>query len=112
MTSWFRPATTDPAIRRDLAKYATSVPPRPVLLDWAQHSATFDRPVLVVWASEDRTMPLEHGRRLAALFPDGQLVEIADSYTLIPEDQPGELTAHMRTFLTRTTDHAHRTEGA
>jgi hypothetical protein len=29
-------------------------------------------------------------------------VEIADSYTLIPEDQPAALAAHMREFLTAT----------
>jgi pimeloyl-ACP methyl ester carboxylesterase len=44
-------------------------------------------------------MPPEHGRRLAQLFPCGQLVEVPDSYTLIPEDQPGLLAAHMREFL-------------
>ncbi len=104
MIAWFRPATTNPAIRRDLAEYVTSVPARSVLLDWAQRSASFHRPVLVVRASEDRVMPPEHGRRLAALFPDAQLVEIADSYTLIPEDQPIELTRHLRAFLTRTAD--------
>ncbi len=99
MTAWFRPATTDRAIRRDLAKYVTSVPPRRVLLDWAERAAGFDRPVLVAWAAEDRMMPPAHGRRLAALFPDAQYVQIADSYTLIPEDQPAELTRHLREFL-------------
>jgi len=40
-------------------------------------------PTIVVWATEDRIMPREHGQRLAAAFPNGQLVEVADSYTLI-----------------------------
>ncbi len=44
-------------------------------------------------------MPLEHGRRLAEVFPNSRLVEIADSYTLIPEDQPAALTAHLRELL-------------
>jgi pimeloyl-ACP methyl ester carboxylesterase len=48
----------------------------------------FTRPALVVWASEDRVMPLEHGKRLAGLLPDGRLAEVADSYTLMPLDQP------------------------
>jgi pimeloyl-ACP methyl ester carboxylesterase len=59
----------------------------------------FDRPTLVAWASEDRVMPPEHGRRLAELLPQGRLVEIADSYTLIPLDQPGELAGAMREFV-------------
>ena len=99
MDAWFRPATTDRAIRRDLAKYATSVPSRQVLLDWAGRSATFGRPVLIVWAGQDRMMPRDHGRRLAGVFPDARLVEIDDSYTLLPEDQPERLTEVIREFL-------------
>ena len=41
-------------------------------------------------------MPPEHGRRLADLFPQGRLVEIPDSYTLIPLDQPARLAEAMR----------------
>ena len=36
-------------------------------------------------------MPPEHGQRLAKLLPHGQLVEVDDSYTLIPLDQPARL---------------------
>ena len=38
--------------------------------------------------------PPERGRRLAELLPQGRLIEILDSYTLISEDQPDEL-AHI-----------------
>jgi pimeloyl-ACP methyl ester carboxylesterase len=55
--------------------------------------------VLVVWAPEDRIMPPEHGRSLAELFRNGRLVEIPDSFTLIPEDQPAKLTARIREFV-------------
>jgi pimeloyl-ACP methyl ester carboxylesterase len=79
--------------------YVTSVPPRPVLLEWAERSATFDRPVLIVWAAEDRMMPRRHGRRLADLFPDARLIEIDDSYTLLPEDQPEQLIRAIRDFV-------------
>ncbi|GAA2265971.1 alpha/beta hydrolase [Nonomuraea roseoviolacea subsp. roseoviolacea] len=99
MDGWFRPAATDPAIRRDLAAYIRSTPAKEVLLDWAERMRGFDRPVLVVWAAEDRLMPREHGRRLAGLFPDARLVEIADSYTLIPEDRPEALVKALRDFL-------------
>jgi pimeloyl-ACP methyl ester carboxylesterase len=61
----------------------------------------FDRPALIVWASEDRVMPPEHGRRLAELLPQGRLVEIADSYTLIPLDQPEALAAAIRELAGR-----------
>jgi len=55
-----------------------------------------------VWAKEDRVMPREHGRRLAELFPQGRLVEISGSYTLIPEDQPGRLAHAIREFVRDT----------
>jgi pimeloyl-ACP methyl ester carboxylesterase len=44
-------------------------------------------------------MPPDHGRRFAKLLPRARLVEITDSYTLIPEDQPGQLAAHIRAFI-------------
>jgi pimeloyl-ACP methyl ester carboxylesterase len=44
-------------------------------------------------------MPPEHGRRLAALLPDARLLEIPDSYTLIPEDQPDLLARAIRQFV-------------
>jgi pimeloyl-ACP methyl ester carboxylesterase len=65
-------------------------------------TATEEAPALVVWASEDRVMPLEHGRRLAELLPSSTLVEIPDSYTLIPLDQPIQLAHAIRTFTHKT----------
>ncbi|MBZ6086972.1 alpha/beta hydrolase [Streptomyces olivaceus] len=102
MDDWFAPATRDRAIRRDFAKFATGAPGRKTLLAWSERLRDFDRPVLVVWATEDRLMPREHGPRLAALYPQGRLVEIADSSTLIPEDQPERLAHALIDFLTRT----------
>lgn len=99
MDEWFRPATTDRLIRRDMRKYVTSVPKRARLLEIAERAADFDKPVLIAWATEDRMMPIAHGRRLAQLFPDARLAEIADSYTLIPEDQPEQLSKIIGDFL-------------
>ncbi|KPC82842.1 MULTISPECIES: alpha/beta fold hydrolase [Streptomyces] len=99
MDDWFRPLWTSASIRRDLRAYVLGVPPRDELLAWAEALRTFDRPALVVWAAEDRVMPPAHGRRLADLLLEGELVEIADSYTLIPEDQPQRLTEAIRTFV-------------
>jgi len=69
---------------------------RNLMMHAADGLSRFDRPALVVWASEDRVMPPEHGRRLAGLLPQGRLVEIPDSYTLIPLDQPARLAEAMR----------------
>ncbi|MEV6766583.1 alpha/beta hydrolase [Streptomyces sp. NPDC051105] len=99
MDAWFEPLWTSAEIRRDLRKYVLGVPPKEELLAWAEKLRDFDRPALVVWAAEDKVMPLAHGRRLAELLPKSELVEIADSYTLIPEDQPEQLATHLRSWL-------------
>jgi pimeloyl-ACP methyl ester carboxylesterase len=101
MDRWFGPVTHERGVRMDLRKYVLSAAQgRRELVAAAERLRSFDRPALVVWASEDRLMPREHGPRLAELLPHGRLVEIEDSYTLIPEDQPEELTRHLREFLT------------
>lgn len=102
LDDWFAPATRSREIRRDFAKFATSAPDRATLLAWSEQLREFDRPVLVVWAAEDRLMPREHGPRLAELYPGGRLVEIADSATLVPEDQPERLAEVLTGFLAET----------
>ena len=77
-----------------------------LLLEAADALPSFDRPALVVWASEDRVMPPEHGRRLAELLPHGRLVEVADSYTLIPLDQPARLAQIIREFIAASGRHS------
>jgi len=102
LTGWFRPARESKAIRRDFAKFATGAPSRRTLLACSERLARFDHPALVVWATKDRLMPREHGPRLAALLPQGDLIEVDDSSTLVPEDQPERLADILKEFLTRT----------
>ena len=71
---------------------------RGAMLTAAEALPGFDRPALVVWASEDRVMPPEHGRRLAELLPQGRLEEVPDSYTLVPLDQPAPLARLIGAF--------------
>jgi pimeloyl-ACP methyl ester carboxylesterase len=96
---WFRPAVADAAIRRDLVKFATGAPARGQLLEMSRRLSRFDRPVLVMWAREDRMMPLTHADRLVEVFPDAKKVVIDDSWTLIPEDQPEAMALALREFV-------------
>ncbi|MFH9573851.1 alpha/beta fold hydrolase [Streptomyces sp. NPDC017454] len=95
---WLRPLRTDPAIRCDFRHYNTHVR-RNELLEAAEGLRGFDRPALVVWATEDLMMPRAHGRRLAELLPQGRLVEVEDARTLIAEDQPELLASLLREFI-------------
>jgi len=98
---WIRPVLTSPAIRRDTVRMLRAIDGRAVA-EAAAALPSFHRPALVVWAAEDRVMPPEHGRRLADLLPDSRLVEIADSYTLVPLDQPAALAGTIRDFVMTT----------
>jgi len=104
LRDWFEPFIRDRQVRQDLRSYCLSVP-----LDsgrnWSAGLASFDKPALVVWAPEDQMMPPEHGRMLTDLLPDGRLVEIVDSYTVVPLDQPQQLADALRAFITNTARH-------
>jgi pimeloyl-ACP methyl ester carboxylesterase len=99
---WTEPLLTDPRIRRDYIRYATSsVEPRQLV---AQTEAlrNFTGDALVLWSPENRVMPPEHGRRLAELLPRGRLVEVPDAYVLSMLDQPDAVAAALGDFLTRS----------
>jgi pimeloyl-ACP methyl ester carboxylesterase len=96
---WMQPVLRQREIRRDTVRVLRAAAAQPhLMLDAAECLPTYDRPALVVWASEDRVMPPDHGRRLAGLLPKGWLVEVPDSYTLIPLDQPARLAQAIRDF--------------
>jgi pimeloyl-ACP methyl ester carboxylesterase len=97
---WMQPILTQPAIRREIVRVLRAAAnDTGFLLEAAAHLPRFGRPALVVWAQEDRVMPPDHGRRLAELFPQSRFVEVGDSYTLIPLDQPAALAQELRAFV-------------
>jgi pimeloyl-ACP methyl ester carboxylesterase len=97
---WLSPVLKQPEIRRDTVRVLRAIDAEPdLLLETAEGLRGYDGPALVVWASQDRVMPPEHGRRLAELLPHGRLVEIPDSYTLVPLDQPVALAQAVRDFV-------------
>ncbi|UGT43190.1 alpha/beta hydrolase [Nocardia yamanashiensis] len=93
---------TDRAVRGDLATVLRDSYLPADLARWAKATESFPGPALVVWAGGDRLMPREHGPRLAASFPHGTLVEIADSATCLPLDQPVALADAISEFLAAT----------
>ncbi|MFD5735515.1 alpha/beta fold hydrolase [Streptomyces sioyaensis] len=96
---WTKPVMKQPEIRHDAVRtLRAAAADTDLLLAAAERLPNFTSPALVVWASGDRVMPPEHGRRLAELLPHGRLVEIADSYTLVPLDQPTKLAQLLREF--------------
>lgn len=99
LNTWFTPSLRDPAVRRDLRTFALSTPSTQELADLTERLRRVDLPVLVAWAKEDKLMPREHGPQLAEVFANSHFVEVADSFTLVPEDQPDVLAAALRRFV-------------
>ena len=96
---WMKPVMTQPEIRRDAVRaIRAAAADAHLLVAAAECLPGFNHPALVVWASGDRVMPPEHGRRLAELLPQGRLAEVDGSYTLIPLDQPARLAEIIREF--------------
>jgi pimeloyl-ACP methyl ester carboxylesterase len=99
MRTWLEPMKRR-EIRRDVAAYVrTTRGGRRDLLAATESLARFDRPVLVAWGSEDRMMPVAHAHRFARAFPNCRVVELDDTYTLVPIDQPARLAALLDEFV-------------
>jgi pimeloyl-ACP methyl ester carboxylesterase len=85
--SWLEPARTDVRIRRDLATLLRNVA-KTDLTDVATRLGQFTKPVTLVWGQSDRAFTPALGRRLAALFPNGSLIEVPGAKTFVSLDNP------------------------
>ena len=97
---WVEPFLTDAGVRDDVRRFCAALDPRE-LADVATRLRRFDGPVLLCWAPADRFFTIELGRRLQAAFADARLVEIADSRTFVPLDQPQRLADEVAAFAAR-----------
>jgi pimeloyl-ACP methyl ester carboxylesterase len=95
--SYVRPSISSGEVRRDTAKFIKGASPEHTL-EAARKAKNFDRPVLVVWAGDDRFFKPELGRRLAEAFPNARLEVVDNSRTFIPEDQPERLAELIAAF--------------
>ncbi|MGW3997690.1 alpha/beta fold hydrolase [Amycolatopsis sp. NPDC004772] len=95
--AYLSPLRKSAGVRRDLRKLLREVHPRHTLAA-AEKLRSFDRPVLLAWAPEDKLFPIRLAHRLAQLLPDAKLVEVPDSYTFLSEDQPAVLARHVVEF--------------
>jgi pimeloyl-ACP methyl ester carboxylesterase len=90
MDSYTRNVRLNAGVRADLGRVLKGA--RKSDMEAASRSVHgFDRPALVAWAADDRFFPIEHGRALADLMPQGRFELIERSRSFIPEDQPAEL---------------------
>lgn len=98
MRAYLRPVQKKRAIRRDTGRVLRGVN-RKHTLTAAELLPQFEKPVLLVWGTEDRVFPLSYGQRLASTLPNAELVSVADSYTFVPEDRPDALVEAVLRFV-------------
>jgi pimeloyl-ACP methyl ester carboxylesterase len=104
---WLKQLLSEREVQRDAVRFLRAASKEKATVAAASAKLVdFTGPALVAWAANDRVMPIEHGRRLATMLPQGSFFEMADSYTLVPLDQPTELAKTIRTFMIGSTPNA------
>ncbi|WP_063042286.1 alpha/beta fold hydrolase [Nocardia pseudovaccinii] len=101
MDNNLRPCRASAAIRDDGRRMVLRVNKR-VTLAVAQRLPSFEKPVLIIWAAEDKIYPRSLAHRLHAVLPNATVRLIEDSYTWIPEDQPDALARMIIEFADQT----------
>ncbi|MPZ93463.1 MAG: alpha/beta fold hydrolase [Propionibacteriales bacterium] len=105
-TRWLDAYLSNRRVRADVRRMMSHVDSDD-LLAAAPSLRAFTGPALIVWATEDRVMPVDHATRLAEHLPNARVSLVEDSYTLMPLDQPqplaGLIAAHIREAETAVT---------
>jgi len=97
VASWMDPGLHDPDVKRDLKKVTTGMNKR-YTLEAAEKLRGSELPILLTWAPGDRLFPIKYAERLAADTPNARIVQIADSRTFVPLDQPQRLADEISAF--------------
>jgi pimeloyl-ACP methyl ester carboxylesterase len=100
IASWTQPGVKNeaPGVRHDLKKFTSGMNKR-YTLEAAEKLKGSELPVLLTWAPGDRFFPLKYAERLAAETPNARLVQIPDSKTFVPIDQPQRLADEIAAFV-------------
>ncbi len=99
---WTEPLLRNPAIRRDLLAYVKTRFDKPALVRDTEALRDFHGDALVLWSPDNKVMPAEHGRRLAALLPRGRYAEVPGAYVLSMLDEPEAVAREIGAFLLET----------
>jgi len=98
LQSWIEPVATDPAIRRDVARFARGVSNR-VTLEVAEALRRFNRPVLLLWGDADRFFPLSLAERLRAMIPNARLQVVRGGGLFLSLDCPDAVADGIAAFI-------------
>jgi pimeloyl-ACP methyl ester carboxylesterase len=97
IASWMEPGLHDPGVKHDLRKVTLGMHKR-YTLEAAEKLRSSELPLLLTWAPGDRVFPLKYAERLAGEVPNARIVQIPDSRTFVPIDQPQRLADAISEF--------------
>lgn len=104
LRAWLEPAATNRRVRADMKKLARTVN-NSYTLEAAEKLESFDKPVLLLWAADDRWFfSPELAERLCALLPNARLEMIEDCFVFVPEDQPELVADRIAGFVAEERD--------
>jgi pimeloyl-ACP methyl ester carboxylesterase len=98
---WIQPLLDSAAIRRDVTRFARGMQ-RTELVHAAAWLGQFKGPVRLVWGTRDKHFTIKLGRRLAAVFRQVQLDEVADATTFVSIDRPDAVVSAIRDVLAKS----------
>ncbi|HEX3174378.1 MAG TPA: alpha/beta hydrolase [Solirubrobacterales bacterium] len=97
VASWMEPGLHDPDVKRDAKKVTAGMNKR-YTLEAAEKLRGSDLPILLTWAPGDKFFPMKYAQRLADEAGNARIVEIPDSSTFVPLDQPARLADEIAAF--------------
>jgi pimeloyl-ACP methyl ester carboxylesterase len=98
VASWMEPGLHDPGVKRDAKKVTAGMNKR-YTLEAAEKLRGSELPILLTWAPGDRFFPIKYAQRLASEADNARIVEIPDSATFVPLDQPQRLAEEIASFV-------------
>jgi pimeloyl-ACP methyl ester carboxylesterase len=98
IASWMQPGLHDPGVKRDAKKVTAGMNKR-YTLEAAEKLRGSELPILLTWARGDRYFPISYAERLASEAGNARIIEIPDSKTFVPIDQPQRLSEEIASFV-------------
>jgi pimeloyl-ACP methyl ester carboxylesterase len=99
---WIANYLADRDVRRETRRLIAFLGDDAIMRQIAAELADFTKPVLLVWAADDKFFPLQHPRRLAGILPNARLEQIEGSRTWVMRDQPEQTAGLIRRFARQT----------
>ena len=98
VASWLEPTLTDGAIRDETRRFIAGADKRHTI-EAAERLRSFERPVRLAWAPDDRFFRIAEAERLAAIVPDGRVETVADARTFVALDRPARVAELIAGFV-------------